>query len=47
MGSGIAQVAAYNGFDVTLVTLDQERVDSAIAGTASASSGRPSAGASR
>ncbi|MBE0611014.1 MAG: 3-hydroxyacyl-CoA dehydrogenase family protein [Dehalococcoidia bacterium] len=32
MGSGIAQVAAYNGFDVTLVDLDQERVDSAIAG---------------
>lgn len=31
MGSGIAQVAAYNGFDVTLVDLDQERVDSAIA----------------
>jgi 3-hydroxybutyryl-CoA dehydrogenase len=32
MGSGIAQVAAYNGFDVTLVDLDQERVGSAIAG---------------
>jgi 3-hydroxybutyryl-CoA dehydrogenase len=32
MGSGIAQVAAYNGFDVTIVDLDQERVDSAIAG---------------
>jgi 3-hydroxybutyryl-CoA dehydrogenase len=32
MGSGIAQVAAYNGFDVTLVDLDQERVDAAIAG---------------
>lgn len=32
MGSGIAQVAAYNGFDVTLLDLDQERVDSAIAG---------------
>lgn len=32
MGSGIAQVAAYNGLDVTLVDLDQERVDAAIAG---------------
>lgn len=32
MGSGIAQVAAYNGLDVTLVDIDQERVDSAIAG---------------
>ena len=32
MGSGIAQVAAYNGFDVTLVDLDQGRVDAAIAG---------------
>lgn len=32
MGSGIAQVAAYNGFDVTLVDLDQARVDAAIAG---------------
>lgn len=32
MGSGIAQVAAYHGFDVTLVDLDQERVDLAIAG---------------
>lgn len=32
MGSGIAQVAAYNGFPVTLVDIDQERVDSAIAG---------------
>ena len=32
MGSGIAQVAAYNGFDVTLVDIDQQRVDSAIDG---------------
>lgn len=32
MGSGIAQVAAYHGLDVTLVDLDRERVDSAIAG---------------
>jgi 3-hydroxybutyryl-CoA dehydrogenase len=32
MGSGIAQVAAYNGFPVTLVDIDQERVDAAIAG---------------
>src|SRR5690606_1772377 len=31
MGSGIAQVAAYHGFDVTLVDIDQERVDNAIA----------------
>jgi 3-hydroxybutyryl-CoA dehydrogenase len=32
MGSGIAQVAAYNGFDVTLVDVDQQRVDAAIDG---------------
>ncbi len=32
MGSGIAQVAAYSGFDVTLVDIEQERVDAAIAG---------------
>ncbi len=32
MGSGIAQVAAYNGFQVTLVDVDQGRVDSAIDG---------------
>lgn len=32
MGSGIAQVAAYHGFDVTLVDVDQARVESAIAG---------------
>ncbi|MGE3075667.1 MAG: 3-hydroxyacyl-CoA dehydrogenase family protein [Dehalococcoidia bacterium] len=32
MGSGIAQVAAYNGFQVTLVDVDQSRVDSAIDG---------------
>ncbi len=32
MGSGIAQVAAFSGCDVTLVDLDQERVDRAIAG---------------
>ncbi|MGE5595260.1 MAG: 3-hydroxyacyl-CoA dehydrogenase family protein [Hyphomicrobiales bacterium] len=34
MGSGIAQVAAYSGFDVTLVDIDQQRVDTAIAGIA-------------
>ena len=32
MGSGIAQVAAYSGCEVTLVDLDQERVDRAITG---------------
>lgn len=32
MGSGIAQVAAYHGFDVTLVDIDQARVEAAIAG---------------
>ncbi len=32
MGSGIAQVAAYHGFDVTLVDIDQARVETAIAG---------------
>lgn len=32
MGSGIAQVAAYSGFQVTLVDLEQERVDAAIEG---------------
>ena len=32
MGSGIAQVAAYNGFNVTLVDVDQARVDAAIDG---------------
>ncbi|MEX1103785.1 MAG: 3-hydroxyacyl-CoA dehydrogenase family protein [Dehalococcoidia bacterium] len=32
MGSGIAQVAAFSGCDVTLVDLDQERVDRAITG---------------
>lgn len=32
MGSGIAQVAAYNGFQVTLVDVDQDRVDAAIEG---------------
>ncbi len=30
MGSGIAQVAAYHGLDVTLVDVDQARVDRAI-----------------
>jgi 3-hydroxybutyryl-CoA dehydrogenase len=30
MGSGIAQVAAYHGFDVTLVDVDGDRVDRAI-----------------
>jgi 3-hydroxybutyryl-CoA dehydrogenase len=32
MGSGIAQVAAYNGFHVTLVDVEQSRVDAAIEG---------------
>lgn len=32
MGSGIAQVAAYHGFHVTLVDVDQARVEAAIAG---------------
>jgi 3-hydroxybutyryl-CoA dehydrogenase len=32
MGSGIAQVAAYNGFNVTLVDVDQPRIDAAIEG---------------
>ncbi len=32
MGSGIAQVAAYSGCEVTLVDVDQPRVDAAIAG---------------
>lgn len=32
MGSGIAQVAAYSGVDVTLVDIDRARVDSGIAG---------------
>lgn len=32
MGSGIAQVAAYHGFDVTLVDVSQAKVDSAIEG---------------
>ena len=32
MGSGIAQVAAYHGFNVTLVDIDQARVDAAIDG---------------
>ncbi|MCC7363840.1 MAG: 3-hydroxyacyl-CoA dehydrogenase family protein [Dehalococcoidia bacterium] len=31
MGSGIAQVAAYNGFDTVLVDIDQPRVDASIA----------------
>ena len=31
MGSGIAQVAAYSGLDVTLVDIDQARVDAGIA----------------
>ncbi|MCK9520554.1 MAG: 3-hydroxyacyl-CoA dehydrogenase family protein [Dehalococcoidia bacterium] len=34
MGSGIAQVAAYSGFDVVLVDVDQQRVDTAIANIA-------------
>jgi 3-hydroxybutyryl-CoA dehydrogenase len=32
MGSGIAQVAAYSGFDVTIVDVDQQRVETGIAG---------------
>ena len=32
MGSGIAQVAAYNGFDVVIVDLDEQRVEAGIAG---------------
>ena len=32
MGSGIAQVAAFSGFDVTLVDIDQPRVEAGIAG---------------
>ncbi len=32
MGSGIAQVAAYHGFNVTLVDVDQGRIDAAIDG---------------
>lgn len=32
MGSGIAQVAAYSGCEVTLVDVDQARVDAGIAG---------------
>ncbi len=32
MGSGIAQVAAFHGFDVTLVDIDSARVEAAIAG---------------
>lgn len=32
MGSGIAQVAAYNGLEVTIVDVDQARVDAGIAG---------------
>lgn len=32
MGSGIAQVAAFSGCEVTLVDLDQPRLDAAIAG---------------
>lgn len=32
MGSGIAQVAAFHGFDVTLVDIDEGRVTSAIDG---------------
>ncbi|MEO9254024.1 MAG: 3-hydroxyacyl-CoA dehydrogenase NAD-binding domain-containing protein, partial [Tepidiformaceae bacterium] len=32
MGSGIAQVAAFSGCEVTLVDIDQQRVDAGIAG---------------
>jgi 3-hydroxybutyryl-CoA dehydrogenase len=32
MGSGIGQVVAYSGFNVTLVDIDQARVDAGIAG---------------
>jgi 3-hydroxybutyryl-CoA dehydrogenase len=32
MGSGIAQVAAYSGCEVTLVDIDQQRIDAGIAG---------------
>jgi 3-hydroxybutyryl-CoA dehydrogenase len=32
MGSGIAQVAAFNGCDVTIVDIDQPRVEAGIAG---------------
>jgi 3-hydroxybutyryl-CoA dehydrogenase len=32
MGSGIAQVAAYHGLDVTLIDVDQGRVENGIAG---------------
>jgi len=32
MGSGIAQVAAFNGFDVTVVDVDQARVDAGVTG---------------
>lgn len=32
MGSGIAQVAAFHGFDVTLVDVDEQRVSTAIQG---------------
>jgi 3-hydroxybutyryl-CoA dehydrogenase len=32
MGSGIAQVAAYSGCDVTIVDIDQPRVEAGIAG---------------
>ena len=32
MGSGIAQVAAYSGLEVTLVDIDQARVDAGVAG---------------
>ncbi|MES4791985.1 MAG: hypothetical protein C4321_02455 [Chloroflexota bacterium] len=35
MGSGIAQVAAYHGCEVTLVDVDEERVARAIAGVRS------------
>ena len=32
MGSGIAQVAAYHGFQVTMVDVEQSRIDTAIEG---------------